>query len=171
MKKNHLPVKNGLPPFGMPPAGGIGTRPEFIEPEFPPMPGDGDGPGPGGPFPPPSAPNEAYAEIKDGKAEISRGVQVKTEGEIGESGAAGFSFYTDIPELNGIIIKGTSKYEISNSKLSASGNGRDDFSGNGAVIMADDTSEVVIRDTEITTDGCIRPCTISSSTTRHNRWS
>lgn len=58
--------------------------------------------------------------------------------------------------FNGILLDHGSKYSIRDSRFYAYGDGGDDLAGWGASIMADNRSEVVLKDSYMETEGAIR---------------
>lgn len=94
----------------------------------------------------------AYGTIvEDGSVkEVIRGGTydaVSAESILLEAGGAHF---------NGILLDHGSKYSIRDSKFYAYGDGGDDLAGWGASVMADNNSEVEIKDSYLETEGAIR---------------
>ena len=58
--------------------------------------------------------------------------------------------------MNGILIDNGTEYEINDSKFYAEGNGADDLSGWGAVLMADNRSDLKVNNSYIETKGALR---------------
>ncbi|WP_296117157.1 hypothetical protein [uncultured Eubacterium sp.] len=79
-----------------------------------------------------------------------------TGGSYDASKAEGVTVTSDGEHFNGIYVTGNSKYDINKSTLKATGDGGDDFSGWGAAVMADEDTNVNIKDTVIDTAGTIR---------------
>ncbi|WP_294785890.1 hypothetical protein [uncultured Eubacterium sp.] len=79
-----------------------------------------------------------------------------TGGSYDASKAEGVTVTSDGEHFNGIYVTGNSKYDISKSTLKATGDGGDDFSGWGAAVMADEDTNVNIKDSVIDTAGTIR---------------
>ena len=83
----------------------------------------------------------------------------KLEGEIGPEEAKGIKFTTDAPFINGIVVRGDSKYTVSDAYFKLDGQGVNDFEGIGAAVMATDDAELTVENSYIETNGVIRPCT------------
>jgi len=79
-----------------------------------------------------------------------------TGGSYDATKADGVTVTSDGEHFNGIYVTGNSKYDINKSTLKATGDGGDDFSGWGAAVMADENTNVNIKDTVIDTAGTIR---------------
>ena len=77
-------------------------------------------------------------------------------GSYDDSCAQDISIQSDGGHFNGILVDNGSKYEIKNAKLISHGDGADDLSGWAASVMADNKSEVKIRDSYIETEGAVR---------------
>ena len=77
-------------------------------------------------------------------------------GTFDENAADGITLNTLGTHFNGILIDNGSKYKISNSRFYTRGDGGDDLAGWGATIMADNKSELEIKDSYIETEGAIR---------------
>lgn len=162
--------QGGVPHYGMPIFNEIGEKPEKKPMGFPGMgPGSG-GPGaPGGPGGPNNDPTDdpmfprsfkmipTYV-IEDNKLTDYPTVH-KMEGEIGNTEAKNVHFTTDAKFINGIVVKGNSKYTISDSYFKLNGQGVNDFAAIGAAVMADDNAVLTVKDSYIETNGVIRPCT------------
>lgn len=120
-------------------------------------------PGPG--FPgggPPKAPPFDRVEsidIIDGKYIPCENPYAEIIGEIGDTSMENVTYKTDTPCLNGIYIAGDCKYEITGCNFDLKGNGIDDFAGIGAAVMVDGESELAVTNTNVVTEGVIRPCT------------
>lgn len=162
-----------LPPYGMPLPGEIGPCPERA-----PMGGfpGGPGPGPGGPGPGPGGPGGPSNDptddpkfprsfkmiptyvIENGQV-ASRPTEHVLEGEIGPEAAKGIRFTTEEKFINGIVVKGDSKYTISDAYFKLDGQGVNDFEGIGAAVMVTDDAELTVENSYIETNGVIRPCT------------
>lgn len=164
-------LKGGLPAYGMPLKDEIGEKPEKLPMMgFPGGPGPGPGgPGPGGPGGPSKDPTDdpqfprsfkmipTYV-IEDNKL-TAYPTEHTLEGEIGDTEAKGIKFTTDAKFINGIVVKGSSKYTVSDAYFKLDGQGVNDFSAIGAAVMADDDAELTVKDSYIETNGVIRPCT------------
>jgi|GEM_PF-361872 len=57
--------------------------------------------------------------------------------------------------FNGIVVGGTSDFDISDVTIFATGNGGNDFAGYGAAIMSTDQADVTVENSYIATDGVI----------------
>lgn len=172
-------TSGGIPPYGMPQPNEIGQRPERQPMGF----GFGPGPGPGGPGPGPGGPGPGSGGpggpgndptddpkfprsfqmvptyvVEHGKV-TSYPRKHQLEGAIGDTEAKGIRFTTDEKFINGIVVKGDSKYTISDSYFKLDGQGVNDFEGIGAAVMVTDDAELTVKDSYIETNGVIRPCT------------
>ncbi len=157
-----------LPAYGMPLANEIGSRPEKQPMGFP-----GMGPGPGGPGPGPGGPSNdptddphfprsfqmqpAYVIENNQVTAFPRNHQL--EGTIGSTEARGIRFTTEEKFINGIVVKGNSRYTISDAYFKLDGQGVNDFEGIGAAVMATDDADLTVENSYIETNGVIRPCT------------
>ncbi len=151
------PEKNRIPPSGMPKIGDVGVRPgNVILPSYYDMYCS-------------EVPlyhrnfrmNQAVVEVarKDTKAYIHPEFKAELSGDISDTEARNVKFYTETPELGGFLIRTNAHYAIYDSDFKAFGNGRNDFIGNGALVMTDDYAQAVIRNCTFETTGCVRPCT------------
>ena len=151
------PEKNRIPPAGMPKPGDEGVRPgNVIVPSYRDMYGS-------------DVPlyhrnfrmNQAVVEVAGEKNRpyIHPEFQAELTGQISDSEARNVKFRTDTPELGGFLIRTNAHYAIFDSDFKAFGNGRNDFIGNGALVMTDDYAQAVIRNCTFETTGCVRPCT------------
>lgn len=77
-------------------------------------------------------------------------------GEYSEKKAKGITINSDGGHFNGILIDNGTEYKISDSKFYAKGNAADDLSGWGAVLMADNKSDLEVKDSYIETAGALR---------------
>ncbi|MCD8300314.1 MAG: hypothetical protein LUC41_03975 [Clostridiales bacterium] len=93
--------------------------------------------------------------VKDGKIVDDYSIPELISGEYDAAKADGITLKSDGAHFNGIIVDGTD-YEIKNAKLYAKGDGGDDLSGWGALIMADNKTHMEIKDSYIQTEGAIR---------------
>ncbi len=149
------PEKGRTPPSGMPVRGDIGVRPgNIIIPSYREMYGADVTP-----FHRNFRVNEAAVEIAGGRAFRHLEYKASISGEIGDAEARGVTFRTDTPELCGFLVRTNSRYAITDSVFTAFGNGRNDFIGNGALLMTDDFAQAVVRGCSFETTGCVRPCT------------
>lgn len=161
-----LEIIKKLPPYGMPPADGVGSKPEYVEPNWEEIFKNGPGGGNGGDWPPRVdfiGDNEAVVVIRDGMVDNRADSRVNLSGSLSAENAKGLEFSTDAPKLNGFIIAGDTTYSFENSTLRAAGNGKNDFAGNGAVIMAIDNAALTLKNVDIETTGVIRPCTFAAN--------
>lgn len=174
---NRERAEKGLPPqtmddFGAP------MGPRVIEPHPPTcrpsehpasVPGSDIEPGMPGPgFPgggPPKAPpfpRMDSIDVLNGKLYRAETPYAEITGEITDTEMKNASYRTDEVCLNGLYIGGDSDYAVENSTFDMVGYGIDDFAGNGAAVMVDDTAKCEMRNTNITTHGVIRPCTVAT---------
>ncbi len=173
--------KDGLPPYGMPQRDEIGEKPEKKPMGFPPgmgpgPGGPGPGPGPGGPGPGPGGPSNDPTDdprfprsfqmipsyvIEDNQVKAFPTAH-QLDGEIGAAEAKGIRFTTDAKFINGIVVKGDSKYTISDAYFQLNGQGVNDFEAIGAAVLATDHAELTVENSYIETNGVIRPCTACS---------
>ena len=82
--------------------------------------------------------------------------QIITGGKFDETGAQNITLKANGTHFNGILIDNGSKFKIQDSKFYAYGDGGDDLAGWGATIMADNKSEIEIKDSYIENEGAIR---------------
>ena len=83
---------------------------------------------------------------------------VITGGSYDSAKAEGVTLNAGGSHFNGILLDNGTKYEIKDTRISAYGDGGDDLAGWGACVMADNKSEVSIKDSYIETEGAIRCC-------------
>jgi hypothetical protein len=172
---------NAMPP-GPPPQEAGGPDPNAVPKPCPPTcrpsehPGSVPGadvepgkPGPGfpggGPPKAPPFPRMESMDVLDGKLYMAETPYAEITGDITDSAMKNASYKTEEVCLNGLYIGGNSVYKIEDSKFDLTGYGIDDFAGNGAAVMASDTSKVELENVEITTHGVIRPCTVATGNT------
>lgn len=159
--------KGGLPAYGMPIANEIGEKPEKA-----PFMGFGPGPGPGGPGGPGGPNNDPTDDPKfprsfkmiptyviENNQVTAYPTEHQLEGEIGATEAKGIKYTTDAKFINGIVVKGNSKYTISDAYFKLDGQGVNDFEAIGSAVFATDEAELTVKDSYIETNGVIRPCT------------
>jgi len=77
-------------------------------------------------------------------------------GSITDKTAVGISMTGCEDDFNGIIVKGDSEYTIDKAYIEFEGEGRNDFVGYGAGIMAIDNTKLTINDTDIHFTGAWR---------------
>ena len=95
--------------------------------------------------------------VDDGKIVEDASVkQVFEGGKIDADGADDVTMKALGTHFNGILIDNGSKFKIKDSKFYAYGDGGDDLAGWGATIMADNKSELEIKDSYIENAGAIR---------------
>ena len=149
-------------PFELPTAGGAGYRPVSI----PERPGFG---GPPAQYPLPEGYHSPLATLPDwfrfdpqvtvGKDGLSFGESAKITGTPGAEVAENVTMESDVPAINGFVVKDDCKYTLKNCRIDLKGDGVDDFAGYSAGLQAAGSSTVIMEDTTITTAGVIRPCT------------
>ena len=185
-KMNMMPPMGDMPPMDGPaPEGGMPEMPggpskEEIRPHPPTCrpsehPGSVPGadvepgkPGPGmpggGPPKAPPFPRMDSIDVLDGKLYLAENPYAEISGSIADSAMTGASYKTDEVCLNGLYIGGSSVYEIKDSQFDMTGYGIDDFAGNGAAVMVNDTAKTTMENVNITTHGVIRPCSVVTGT-------
>lgn len=155
MAYHSKPVKGKLPPANMPVLEDIGVRPgNVIYPTFyekyncevTPYHRD-------------FRKNECCIEVANGRAYRHPEYAAEISGDITDTEAKNVNFHIEMPEIGGFLVRGKSRYLIENSRFTAVGNGRNDFIGNGALAMVDENAQLIIRNCDFETTGCIRPCT------------
>ncbi|MBP2656453.1 MAG: hypothetical protein H6Q73_4022 [Firmicutes bacterium] len=101
---------------------------------------------------------EAVIYISDGEYVEDQSVtSAVSGGKVTDTYATGIKVSSDEESLNGLYVTGDqSAYTLSNSEIDLSGNGSNDFDGTGAGAMANDGATLVIKNVDITTNGCIR---------------
>ena len=125
-------------------------------------------PGPGmpggGPPKAPPFPRMESIDVLDGKLYLAENPYAEISGEITDRAMTGVSYKTDEVCLNGLYVGGDSVYEIKDSPFDMTGYGIDDFAGNGAAVMVNDSAKTTMEDVRITTRGVIRPATVVTGT-------
>ncbi len=175
-KVNMMPPMGDMPgpgPGDMPPMPGtpaeIKPCPPICRPSEHPgsVPGADVEPGKPGPgFPgggPPKAPPFPRMEsmdVLDGKLYMAEHPYGEISGHITDTAMKNASYKTEEVCLNGLYIGGHSVYEIKDSQFELTGYGIDDFAGNGAAVMVNDTAKCQMDNVQVTTHGVIRPCTV-----------
>ena len=123
-------------------------------------------PGPGmpggGPPKTPPFPRMESMDVLDGKLYMAEKPYADISGDITDSAMCGASYSTDEVCLNGLYVGGNSEYEIKDSQFDLTGYGIDDFAGIGAAVMVNNSAKVTMENTNITTHGVIRPCTVAT---------
>ena len=101
-----------------------------------------------------------YSSAKSTPSTVSGGV-------VGNALAQNVTISSDEESFNGLYVTGAdSSYTFLNSEIDLSGNGSNDFDGTGAGAMAYDGATLVLRNVDITTNGCIRSAvTVTESST------
>ena len=159
--------RSSLPPFGMPLKDEIGERPEKKPMSFPSGPPPEHGSPTNDPTDDPQFPR-SFQMIPSYVIEDNRVTTYPTEhqleGNVGNTLAKGIRFTTDAKFINGIVVKGNSKYTISDSYFKLDGQGVNDFEAIGAAVLATDNAELTVENSYIETNGVIRPCTACSGT-------
>ena len=149
------PEKGRIPPSGMPKPGDVGVRPgNVIIPSYRDM-YNGDV----SPYHRNFRYNPAVLEVAGEKAFLHPEYKAEISGDITDTEARNVRFYTETPELGGVLVRTNAHYAVIDSEFKAVGNGRNDFIGNGAMIMTDDYAQAVVRGCSFETTGCVRPCT------------
>ncbi len=77
-------------------------------------------------------------------------------GQVFNTAARDVQITSNEEKFNGIIVAGTSTYEITRPTISLAGNGGNDFAGFGAAIMSTDDSTVDVDGARILTRGAVR---------------
>ncbi len=171
---NKERAEKNLPPmtladFGSSPVKEIKPCPPTCRPSEHPasVPGSDIEPGTPGPgFPgggPPKAPpfpRMDSMDVLNGKLYMAETPYAEISGDITDAQMKNASYKTEEVCLNGLYIGGDSSYSIQDSSFDLVGYGIDDFAGNGAAVMVDDTAKCEMENTAITTHGVIRPCTV-----------
>ena len=95
--------------------------------------------------------------VNEGKLNEEASVSsLLTGGSFNEKEADHITLNTLGTHFNGILIDNGSRYEIKDSSFYTKGDGGDDLAGWGAVLMADNKSELEIKNSYIETEGAIR---------------
>lgn len=149
-------------PYELPTAGGAGYRPSTIP----------DKPGFGAPpveYPLPEGYHCPLAVLPDwftfspqvlvSKDGVTVDDKAKIAGTPTAETAENVTMESDVPAINGFVVKDDCTYTVRDSEIRFKGDGVDDFSGYGAGLQAAGRSTVVLENTTITTEGVIRPCT------------
>jgi hypothetical protein len=77
-------------------------------------------------------------------------------GSVTGSAATGVTITSANEGFNGIAVRGKSTYKIVNPRIDLTGNGINDFAGNGAAIMVGGESNVTVENANIGTKGVVR---------------
>ena len=101
------------------------------------------------------------ADIKNGKVQVTELENVSLTGEVGDKSASGVKLVCDCEYVNGVMVE-SGEYEITDSEFYSKGDGANDFAGVGSAIMTDGDGALVLRNVNVTTAGCIRPCTCAA---------
>ncbi|MBP2651266.1 MAG: hypothetical protein H6Q74_2091 [Firmicutes bacterium] len=103
----------------------------------------------------------AVIYVSDGEYLADQSVTTAVSGgKVSNTLATGVTISSDEESLNGLYVTGEeSSYTMSNSEITLSGNGSNDFDGTGAGAMAYDGATLVLKNVDITTTGCIRSAT------------
>lgn len=95
--------------------------------------------------------------VNEGKIDKEASVESLIKGgKYDEKSAEGISITADGGHFNGILIDNETKYEIKDSTFHAKGDGGDDLSGWAAVLMADNKSDLEVKNSYIETAGALR---------------
>ena len=139
--------------YGMPEVGGPGEIPHII----PGPPGFGTMPDPNEPEPEhiPHGELKPLVHVADGA--LVKGADVTAE-VLTEKQAEKLNISCSEDLTGGITVTGKSTYDVTDSKITLSGNCVNDFDGNGAGIQVLGESVVTVKDTEIVVDGVLRSC-------------
>lgn len=85
-----------------------------------------------------------------------------TEGKVTNNSAENIKITSEEQNFNGIYVSGGT-YSINGAKIDLTGNGGNDFAGYGAAIMSTgEGTKVVVNNSEIKTNGAIRPAIIAA---------
>jgi hypothetical protein len=100
-------------------------------------------------------------DIEDGKYIPEKSVAAAVVGgTVTDSAAKDIKITSIGPNFNGIMVKGKSKYTITNPVIKLTGMGGSDFAGVGAAIVTEGTSEVTINKATIINHGVIRSAAV-----------
>ncbi|MCF0228250.1 MAG: hypothetical protein HUJ76_00980 [Parasporobacterium sp.] len=103
--------------------------------------------------------------VNEGKIEDDYSVkQIITGGRYDDKSADGITLVSGGGHFNGILVDNGSEYTITNSKFYGYGDGGDDLSGWGTLLMADNKSVLNVSDCYIETEGATR-CSIYADNT------
>ena len=94
--------------------------------------------------------------IKDGEIIEDGSIPELISGKYDAKKADQIKFVSEGEHFNGILLDDGTKYEIKDSAFYAIGDGGDDLAGWGAVVMADNKSEVEIKNSYMETEGGTR---------------
>ena len=94
--------------------------------------------------------------VKNGEIVEDGSIRELISGDYDGKKADQVKFVSDGEHFNGILLDDGTKYEITDSEFRATGDGGDDLAGWGAVVMADNHSEVTISKTYMETEGGTR---------------
>jgi hypothetical protein len=100
-------------------------------------------------------------DIEDGKYVPEKSVAAAVVGgTVTDSDATDIKITSVGPDFNGIMVKGKSRYTITNPVIKLTGMGGSDFAGVGAAIVTEGTSEVTINKATIINHGVIRSAAV-----------
>lgn len=143
-----------VPPYGMPYPEGTGLMPPeppncwtFNAADMPPF---------------PEFPFASSAEVHDGVPSVRPDPAIQFSKELTENVCEGLGITGEGEGVNAIVVR-SGDYKIKELEASVKGDGLNDFEGIGAVVMAAGESFVELRDSKITTEGVIRPCTFAEA--------
>lgn len=95
--------------------------------------------------------------VEDGAVTASKsGDCAVSYGEVTDSGCSNVEVTALSDEFNGIYVV-NSEYTVENAKMRLIGNGKNDYVGSGAAILAGAGAKVTINNAEFETRGCVRP--------------
>ncbi|OOM73468.1 hypothetical protein CLPUN_45510 [Clostridium puniceum] len=112
--------------------------------------------------PPPDSGNteitSAAVYVKDNKYISEQSTQAAVSyGTVADTFAKNIKIISDTESSNGLYVTGSkSNYILQNSKIMLSGNGSNDFAGVGAGAMVNGGGTLILKNANITTNGCIR---------------
>lgn len=99
----------------------------------------------------------AAVYVNDGKLIESKSVTDAVAcGTLTDSAAEGISIESHENNFNGIFVDGSSEYTVNNAQIHFSGNGDNDFIGQGAGVMAGGKATLNINNSHITSYGAAR---------------
>lgn len=108
--------------------------------------------------------SSAAVYVKDGKylGDKSTSTAVSS-GLVSADESTDIKISSNTESFNGLYVTGSkSNYTLKNSNIELSGNGSNDFAGIGAGAMVNGGGSLILKNANITTNGCIRSAAVST---------
>ena len=102
-------------------------------------------------------PFRAAIMVTDGRIDQAHSAPAAVaEGTVTDQAAKGVHITSRDEKFNGILVGGSSHYEIDDPVIEMTGNGGNDFAGFGAALMSTGDSDVTVHNARIRTTGVVR---------------